>query len=326
MQEKRIQNNQYLFWIIVIALVVLSFFIIKPYIITLISAFILAYLVKPVFNYLKPKLGDKLSATLCIILIFIIILLPLGAIIGGVIKQASDSLNEGTVKSLIKEVSSYPLIQKLNLNVEEITKDAISLLISLLKSVLTILPSIIITLLLIIFSIFYILIEWDFLSEKLKVYLPFKDKTTISKEIAQTTNNLIYGTLFIGFLQFIISLVALFILGVKSYLLFSALIFIFAFIPALGAAAVCIPLTVYYFLTNEPITAIGLIVLAAILNIGIDTMLRIKLLGKSSKIHPMVMLLGILGGIHLFGIFGFIIGPLILIYTLQLIEDLLEKR
>jgi predicted PurR-regulated permease PerM len=42
--------------------------------------------------------------------------------------------------------------------------------------------------------------------------------------------------------------------------------------------------------------------------------------GKSSRIHPLIMLVGIFGGVVIFGIWGVVIGPLLLAYTLKLIE------
>lgn len=317
--------NKYLFWAALAILIILSYLIINPFLISLISAFILAYLTKPVFDYLSPKINKKLSAIVCLLLIIIIILLPIGTIIGGTIAQAKNSLDADIIKSFLKDLSSYPLLQKLNLNPQELTKTGIEITISLLKISASALPSIILSIIITLIAIYYILTNWDILAEKLKNYLPFKDKQKAIKEISQITNALVYGTVLIGLIEFVIAALGFYILGINSYLFLATIIFFFAFIPALGPAVVWIPLAIYYFVIQSYPLAIGVIIIGIILSIGIDGLLKIKLLGKKAEINPLIMLIGILGGIPLFGVFGFIIGPLILIYTIELIEDLLTK-
>ena len=64
------------------------------------------------------------------------------------------------------------------------------------------------------------------------------------------------------------------------------------------------------------------IILGLILSTYIDSILRIKLVGKKSKIHPVIVLLGLFGGISLFGIIGLILGPLILSIAITIIENI----
>lgn len=317
--------NKYLFWAALAILIILSYLIINPFLISLISAFILAYLTKPVFDYLSPKINKKLSAIVCLLLIIIIILLPIGTIIGGTIAQAKNSLDADLIKSFLKDLASYPLLQKLNLNPQELTKTGIELTISLLKTSASALPSIILSIIITLIAIYYILTNWDILAEKLKNYLPFKDKQKAIKEISQITNALVYGTVLIGLIEFVIAALGFYVLGINSYLLLATIIFFFAFIPALGPALVWVPLAIYYFVIQSYPIAIGVVIIGIILSIGIDGLLKIKILGRKAEINPLIMLIGILGGIPLFGVFGFIIGPLILVYTLELIEDLLTK-
>ena len=327
MREKDVQKiNKYIFWAVITILVILSYLIIKSFIISLVSAFILAYLTKPVFNYISPALGKKISALFCIILVIMIIILPLVAIASGIINQAEQSLTTELIKSTFKKISSYPLLQNLNLDISDLTKSGIEIIISLLKTSALALPRIILSIIITLIAIYFILIDWDNLAVNLNKYLPFKDKEKVRKDISRVTNFLVYGTLLIGLIEFVIAAIGFFIVGVKSYLFLSALIFLFAFIPALGPAAVWAPLAIYYLLVQNYPTAIGIIIIGLILSILIDGLLKIKLLGHKTNINPLVMLLGILGGIPLFGIFGFIIGPLILVYTIELIEELIKER
>jgi len=318
--------KRYFFWAIIAILIILSFLIIKPFIISLASAFILAYLIKPIFNILSKDLGKKLSAIICIILLILIIILPIWALTLTVISQAQQSLNTQFITSSLKTLSSYPIINTLNIDLSSLTKKGIEIIISLIKITASAIPSIIISIIIALTAIYYILINWDYLTSKLKQYLPFKEKERIGKEIGQITNALVYGTILIGIIEFIIAAISFYILGIKHYLLFSIIIFFFAFIPALGPAALSIPLAIYYLITKDYAVFIGIIIITIILSLFIDTFLKAKLIGKKTKINPLLMFIGILGGVPLFGIFGFIIGPLILIYTIELIEEIIKAK
>jgi len=313
--------NEYIFWAIIVALIILSFFIVRPFLIPLISAFILAYLSLPLYNKLKKSIPKFLSAIICVILVMVIIILPLGTIATGITAQTSSALSQGNLKSLLQDFSKAPIIKSLNLDLSNLTENFLELTSSLIKSALSHLPSIIISLIIILFGMYYILISWDTLSLKLKEYLPFNNKKEIAKEISQITNTLVYGTIFIAMIEFIVSTLGFYLSGVPSFLLLSAIIFFFAFIPGLGPTIVWVPMALYYLITQNYFALAGVIITGLILSNYVDIILRAKVLGDRVKLNPLLMIIGILGGISIFGIFGFIIGPLILIYTIKLIEE-----
>lgn len=321
---KKEDLNKYLFWAIMMVLVLLSFLIIKPFLIPLISAFILAYLTKPVYDYLSKKIPKSLSAGICILIVVLIIILPLSAIIGGVIQQANSSLNQKAIQTLFTAISSHPLSQKLGINLNELTDRGVNFIISLFTKAISQIPSMLVTLVIVFLGMYFILIDWETLTKKLKNYLPFKNKEKISKEISTITNHIVYGTILLALIQFAFAIAAFYLLGISFFLLLAIIIFFLAFIPNIGPGLVWVPLAFYYILTKNYSHAVGIIIIGLILTIFFDIILRAKILGKKISINPLVMLIGLLGGIAVFGIFGFIIGPLILLYTLKLIEELIK--
>ncbi len=309
---------------LIFLLVLLSFKILQPYLIVILSSFILAYLVKPLYKRISPKFGNSFSAIICIFLLFVAIVLPLGAIIGGVSNQAYELVNQKNVVEFFSNISNLPIIEKLNIDLSEIIKSGTSFVISLLSSFLSYLPSLIISILILFFGIYYILTGWDEIIIKLKGFLPFKNKEKTTKEIDSATKGIIYGSFLIALIQFAVSAIGFYLSGVKAFLLLPALIFFLAFIPSLGPTIVWVPLAIYYLLTQNWGTFIGVLITGVILSIYADTILRSKILGGKSDINPFVMLVGILGGISLFGIFGFVIGPLVLVYTLKILEEIVR--
>ena len=80
-------------------------------------------------------------------------------------------------------------------------------------------------------------------------------------------------------------------------------------------------MTLYYFSIGQYATAGGVLILGLILWIGIEFYFYTKFVGGRSHIHPFILLIGVLGGIGVFGIFGFIIGPLVLVNSIKIIEE-----
>ena len=59
---------------------------------------------------------------------------------------------------------------------------------------------------------------------------------------------------------------------------------------------------------------------------GIDNVLKPKLIADKAKVHPALVLLGIIGGINLFGMVGFVIGPVILAMLTTAFETYLKEK
>jgi predicted PurR-regulated permease PerM len=320
--EDEVQSNsikKYALWSVIAILVILSFFIIRDYIIPLISAFILAYLAKPLYSWFNKKFSNQISAAFCIVIIILVIVIPLTLLIGSLANIASQSISIEGLSNIESKISSLPLLK--NIDVTVLNEKLTSVLISIVTSTLRQIPSLALTLLITLLGVYFILLNWPMLAANLKKYLPFKDKTRIASEIGAATHNIIYGYLLIAIIEFIIAAVGFSISGVSYALIYATIIAIFAFVPGVGPGAVWILLAIFHLFSQDYTAAIGIIITGLVISFGVDTFLVVKVVGSKSRIHPLILLVGILGGVPLFGIFGFIIGPLVLVYTIKLIEE-----
>ncbi len=321
MAEYKKDFSRYLFFAIIFFLIFLSYQILKPYLIILISAFILAYLLKPVYKSLSNKIGENLSALTCILIVFLVVLIPLSAVIGGLTNQIYVFLNSNG--DFLNNISfSFKNIEKFGISLDKILQQGAEFTASLLTSAVFYIPSLVISAIILLFGIYYILIEWDLIARELRKYIIFKNKEKFVKELGNATKGIIYGSLLIAIIEFAVASAGFYISGVKFYFLLPSVIFFLAFIPGLGPTIVWVPMALYYLFVKEWLIFSGVLITGIILSVYIDTILRTKILGGKSKINPLVMLVGILGGISLFGIFGFVIGPLILVYTLRILKEL----
>lgn len=312
--------KKYFFWAIVAVLIVLSYLILKSYFVALISAFILSYLVRPTHVFLKKRIGNIVSAVVLIILLIVVLIVPFVLVIGGVVGEVYSYIGGRGLSGVLSSVSSS-LPEKLSFYLIGLSDKGVGIIGELIGSAASYLPNVLISLFVTIFGMFYFLTNWDNLAESLKNYIPFGDRGKVAKDISNVTNVLVYGTLLIAVIEFFVAALGFYFSGISFYLLLAALVFFFAFIPGLGPAIVWAPLGIYYIAIGDYFSFAIILVTGLILSVGIDFFLRSKILGGMAKLNPLLMLIGILGGVSVFGIFGFIIGPLILIYTIKLLEE-----
>ena len=69
------------------------------------------------------------------------------------------------------------------------------------------------------FGLYYILTNWNYLSNELKNYLPFKNKQKISKEIELATKGLVFGSVLIAAIEFVIAVIGFYLSGINFYLI-----------------------------------------------------------------------------------------------------------
>jgi len=317
--------GKYILLGIILILVFISYKIVAPYIIILISAFVFAYLIRPVYRFLERYFSPSFSAAICIMIIFIIFIIPLTFIITNVAIQAYTSLNTEAFKEIVANSASNELFSKLNIDVSSLVSSAGDLLVSVLGSAARQLPSFLIGLVIFLFATFYLLTEWKAVIAGVARFIPLANKEKVLEEINYSTHGIIYGYFLIALIEFAVSALGFYLSGVQFFWLIAFLIAILVFIPGLGAIAIIIPMLIYYAVIGNWYTFIGVLITGSIVSFYLEFVLTAKVLGEKAKVHPMTMLLGIFGGTAVFGVFGFIIGPLVLVYTLKILQDLLRR-
>lgn len=80
-----------------------------------------------------------------------------------------------------------------------------------------------------------------------------------------------------------------------------------------------IPIALYLILTNNPIGWVILFIQIIFIN-SIDGVLRPRLVSKDANIHPILVLLSVLGGIIQFGIWGLVLGPILMVLFLTTLD------
>lgn len=142
---------------------------------------------------------------------------------------------------------------------------------------------------------------------------PLNDHHTmrIFQKFSSAVKATVKGNLTIALIQGGIGGLTFWLLGVKGALLWAAAMTVLSLLPAVGAGLIWAPVAIYLLLTGQILRGLVLIAVGVLIISIIDNLLRPTLVGKDLRLPDYLILLSTLGGLALFGINGFVIGPLI---------------
>ena len=163
-------------------------------------------------------------------------------------------------------------------------------------------------------ALYYLLRDGVSLKNLIISYSPLRDSydETVFDKLELAVNSVVRGNLTIACIQGVLSGLGFWLFGVPNAVLWGAVTAIAALVPGLGTALIFTPLIIYLFLTGHSAAAAGLAMWGALAVGFIDNMLGPRLIGQGIKLHPLLVLLSVLGGITFFGPIGIFMGPLAL--------------
>jgi len=278
-----------------------------------------------------------------VFLTIILIILPVSIVIQKSTSQAIDAYNffNSNLLSASKEENatgitaiSLNLIEKIKQNptISGLFKKSFQRIVNFTLETSTnfvfSIPSIVLNIFIFLFILYYLLKDKDLIISNFKKYVPLNSnlKKSLMDSVNNTLSGVLYGQLIISFIQGTLATIGYFIFGINSALFWGIFTLLFSLIPLAGAAAVWLPLTfiliVKGFILSDNVLVIKGIVLgiySLIFVSSLDNFLRPKLIGDRAKVHPVIILLGVLGGIKVFGFIGFVIGPVLLALAIELL-------
>lgn len=163
------------------------------------------------------------------------------------------------------------------------------------------------------FTMFYFFMDGESLVRKLKFLSPIRDdyEDLIFSRFLLISRATVLGTVLIGLIQGALGSITLLVFGIKSWLLWGFVMIILSIIPVVGAWVILIPAGLIQMITGNIWNGVGIILVSVLIISNIDNLLRPRLVGKEAKLHDLVIFFSSLGGISVFGIMGFIIGPVL---------------
>ncbi len=337
------------FLCLLVAILLLGFYITKPFLSALLAGAVIAYLCYPFYckslNYIKNKNAAAFVVSIIIVLLFTV---PFIIILGLVSQEAyytyttlnqhnlgtnfmkvicknEDWLSCRSMRSIVSLLPKGNLDYYIQVSIEKITKFIVENFSAFLVS----LPSIMLNFFIMIFAVYYLLKDGDQISKRIKNLLPLREshKQKVLARFHDLTFGSFYGSILIAVLQGVLGGLGFLILGVPSALLWGFVMILFALIPYFGTAIIWLPaalnLIFQGYLQNDTsftIRGVILMIYGLLVVSTVDNILKPKLIGSKTNVHPVLVLLGVLGGMKLFGFIGIILGPVMLALLMTFIE------
>lgn len=324
--------------IFLLAMGVLAVLVFLPYLDVIVLGAAIAVLFEPVYRRLLKVFTSKpgVASFLTVILIVIIVVTPFiyfGIKIvqeaaslytqlthysgsSGGITGALDSLRDRLPNTLAQLVP-YETAQ-----VNSIVQTGLNWFVTRLGSIFSTLASVVLNFLIMLIAIYYMLKDGRKFLDRLVIVSPLDKRYDhiIGEKIYATVNSVVKGSLLIAVIQGVVAGIGFLLFGVPNATLLGAATVIASLVPAVGTVLTMAPAVIYLFAVGNLGAAIGLAVWGIAVVGLIDNFIRPHLIRRGVNIHPFLILLSVLGGLHLFGPIGFIAGPLVLSLFLALLD------
>ncbi len=163
------------------------------------------------------------------------------------------------------------------------------------------------------YLVFFLLRDGGEIGRRIRRAIPLdpEPKQHLIAKFTTVVRATVKGNITVAAVQGFLGGLIFWILGINGSLLWGVLMALLSLLPAVGAVIVWGPAALYFFMTGNVWKGLVLVAFCVVMIGLVDNMLRPLLVGKDTKMPDWVVLISTLGGMALFGINGFVIGPLV---------------
>ncbi|NML14254.1 AI-2E family transporter [Azohydromonas caseinilytica] len=178
------------------------------------------------------------------------------------------------------------------------------------------------------YLLFFLLRDGVGLAARVRRAIPLdeEDKRALLARFATVIRATVKGNILVALAQGALGSLAFWFLGIHGALLWGVVMAFLSLLPAVGAAMVWAPVAVYLIVTGALWKGVGLIVWGVVVIGLVDNVLRPILVGKDTKMPDYLVLISTLGGLAVFGLNGFVIGPVIAAMFMAAWDIFMERR
>jgi len=320
--------------LLVVAVTVLFLAVTWPFFKPLLLGALLAGLFHPLYRWITRLLGDRasLGAAVTLLVLLVLGLGPVSAFLGIVLQQAlamSDqaipwltqhlgaattfNVNEWVVQRFPALAKYMPSQEQMLEQVGNVAKTTGAFLVSFASRMTATTAAFLLNLFVMLYAMFFFFRDGHKILERIFYYTPLsdEDETRMLTQFASITRATVKGTLVIGVIQGALAGIAFWVAEIEGAALWGTIMTILSIIPGIGAALVWVPAVIILYVTGQYLTATLLAAWCAAVVGTVDNFLRPVLVGRDAKMPDLLILIGTLGGLFLFGPIGFIVGPIV---------------
>jgi len=288
----------------------------------------LAYLTFPGYAWVKARIRNaQIASIVMLVAVTAIVLIPLAFLVAQLVEEIRHiivALQVGSVDELVERVTRavnefLGRPQESGGTVALLVDNGVLAVQERLSRLAGSLPeriaSGVVGIFVLLYVMYYVYTDGHRMLDYVRDTLPMQEshRDLLFYEVGNVIRAVMFGSVLTALIQAILGGIGFLIFGVPGVIFWSVIMFILALLPIVGPPLVWVPASFYLFATRDsPFAAVGLFVYSLIMVSTIDNLIRPKLIGSRAHVHPVIILLGVLGGIVVFGFSGFILGPLVL--------------
>ena len=320
--------------LLVLAMSALLVAVTWPFLKALLLGAILAGLCHPLYRWLTRLFRGRQSpaAAVTVLLLFLLIVGPLSAFLGVAVQQALNvseraipwvqqhfgaastfDAHAWLVRRFPALADHVPSQEHIVASVGTAAKAAGGFLVASASRMTAQTAVFLLNLFVMLYSMFFFLRDGGAILEKLLYYMPLRseDEALMVQRFVSVTRATVKGTLIIGVIQGTLAGIAFWVAGIDGSAFWGTLMAVLSVVPGLGPALVWVPAVIYLFVTGQLLAGTLLGLWCAAVVGTVDNVLRPILVGRDAKMPDLLILVGTLGGLYLFGPIGFIVGPIV---------------
>jgi predicted PurR-regulated permease PerM len=330
-----------------LALAVISagfLYVVRDFVLILFLAAVFTGLSYPLFEWFSRKFRYRaVAAAATILLILVVIVIPLAAIITAAYQQAAEFIAAGghlrafayadEFRSNIKRILPkglehlYPGPEKLTGYAER----SLSWVGEHAAESAAAVAGMLAKLALMFLFMFYFYLDGPRMLARIVRLSPLPDayEKTLFHRFLVVGRGAFMGIFVIGAIQGLATGLLFWATGVPSPVFLGLLTMVASVIPAFGAALIWFPAAIFLFFSGHATAGIIVLLVGTFVISVVDNLLRPLVVGKSIQMHDVMVLVSTLGGLVVFGISGFIIGPILAALFLSawsIFEEMFSKE
>jgi predicted PurR-regulated permease PerM len=178
------------------------------------------------------------------------------------------------------------------------------------------------------YLLFFLLRDGRELTKRIKGVIPLRkdQQRALLEKFSLVIRATVKGNIVVAIVQGILGGLIFWFLDIHAALLWAVLMAFLSLLPAIGSAFIWFPVAIYLLVTDAIWQGVFLIAYGALVIGLIDNFLRPVLVGKDTRMPDYVVLISTLGGIVIFGINGFVLGPLVAAMFITVWDILVASR
>lgn len=304
---------------------------VQPFAGYLLAALLLAFAFAPLHRRLAARIDRRLSAALVVAVAVAGVVGPL-AVLAATLPADASSLSRA-VRRLTSRTRLERQVERL-LGVDVPLQSALAdaprrfaeLLIGDVTSVVGLLAHAFLGVVLFLFLLYYLLVDGDALVAWTKEVAPLRDdvRDDLFAEASETTWAVLKGHVATAAVQGVVAGLGLLVVGLPHVVFWTVVMTFLELFPIVGVAAVLGPATLYLVLVDRLLAAGFLLAYSLTAVALVDDYFRARVVDRASSLHTGTILLGVFGGVYVFGVMGLFYGPIVLGLFRRLVELLDE--